>query len=195
MAKRLATGCSCGHDVAVLCRRYNQAGARLVALQCQQCGVNLALGMKRADHPNWALYPCWDEEKNRRYWSLYSAQSEARWQFMRDARAAEAAEFYQSDKWRALRDNILARNNYHCEVCGKFPAHTAHHTTYQYGLDAPPDTLMAVCDPCHKRLHTLGDPLHDPGAVPAHYVSADVVEDERHGARQAQPTKADWWES
>lgn len=164
----LAAGCSCGHDVATLTKRVNKGGARYVALQCENCGTNLAFQMRRADHPHWDGYPLWDEDKNPRYWRLWRAQSEARRErWIMDKRTENEA-FYQSEEWRALREAVFQRANYTCEKCRRWPAQTAHHTTYALGMLAPIGTLVAVCDPCHKRLHTRGDPWHDP-SLPAHY--------------------------
>lgn len=58
-----------------------------------------------------------------------------------------------SDKWKARRKEILARDNYTCKQCGSHDYLQVHHINYkrlEYELDSD---LVSVCQECHKRIH------------------------------------------
>lgn len=164
---RLASGCFCGSHAAGLVQRQNAAGATLVTLQCVNCGSSIGGPLRREHHPNWRDLPRWDDELRERFNQRRAAEAFEELREKNDARRAAAQEFYATERWRWMRDAVLARAGHICEACRARPAVTAHHLTYVFGLDAPLYTLRALCGGCHERMHTQGDAWHDP-ALPAH---------------------------
>lgn len=69
-------------------------------------------------------------------------------------------DFYNSEKWKRKRRQILRRDNYQCRECRKYgrmtPATAVHHIQH---LEDRPDlafddnNLEAVCLACHNKLH------------------------------------------
>jgi 5-methylcytosine-specific restriction endonuclease McrA len=87
----------------------------------------------------------------------------------RAKRGAEARAAYQaawwawysaylvSPKWYALRDRVLMRDRYRCQVSGcPSPATQVHHLTYERVGAESLDDLVSVCDPCHELCHRRG---------------------------------------
>lgn len=74
--------------------------------------------------------------------------------------------FYISQSWEEIRNGILGRDNYTCQVCG-FVGHVppksrdrgdrsmvVHHITERKnGGDDSPNNLQTVCAPCHVQIH------------------------------------------
>ena len=61
--------------------------------------------------------------------------------------------YLQSDAWRARRARCLQLAGGVCQDCGRKRATDAHHLTYERLGDERPEDLLAVCEPCHNRLH------------------------------------------
>lgn len=68
-------------------------------------------------------------------------------------RKAEYRRYLQSEDWREQRDLALTRTSGFCQFCGDFAAHV-HHVRYpkQFGHEHP-NSLVPVCDACHKTAH------------------------------------------
>ena len=68
------------------------------------------------------------------------------------SRKKEYARYLASPEWKEKRDLALARTSGFCQFCGTFAAHV-HHVRYpkQFGHEHP-NTLIPVCDQCHKPL-------------------------------------------
>lgn len=68
-------------------------------------------------------------------------------------------EFYQTEEWMELRDDILERDGFRCRVCGASGNLRVHHIIprkYKYiaGFDIDsPANLITLCD----RHHTMAD--------------------------------------
>jgi hypothetical protein len=70
-------------------------------------------------------------------------------------RKAEYQSYLRSSEWREHRDLALARTSGFCQFCGHFAAHV-HHVRYpkQLGHEHP-NSLVPVCDRCHKTSHGI----------------------------------------
>lgn len=64
-------------------------------------------------------------------------------------------EYLKTDDWQARRQMVLQRDGFMCKACGVARATTAHHLTYDHGVDAPLFDLIAVCEACHQRITVL----------------------------------------
>ena len=68
--------------------------------------------------------------------------------------------FYDSRRWRALRERILRRDKYLCRDCARYgrvtPATEVHHVKPRETwpeLQWRPDNLVSLCHMCHNARH------------------------------------------
>ncbi len=65
-----------------------------------------------------------------------------------------------TEEWRVLRNQVLVRAGYRCQLCGVSGRHVqlnVHHNTYEnYGEEKLED-LVVLCRPCHERHHFLDE--------------------------------------
>jgi hypothetical protein len=154
---QLDAGCQCSATAARLVQRRIAGDAITIYVQCAGCGASLGGPHKRDQHPDWAAYPLWSDEQRDAYWAEQVAQREAEqaaWLAARPERQADYAGFLETSEWRRLRRLVFARANYRCEACLVNGAVEVHHRTYEFGWLPPAFCLVAVCGPCHARLHT-----------------------------------------
>jgi 5-methylcytosine-specific restriction endonuclease McrA len=62
-------------------------------------------------------------------------------------------QYLKSPEWRALRDQVLARDKYRCFECGARCALEVHHTTYKRIFQEHLDDLISLCPACHDDEH------------------------------------------
>jgi 5-methylcytosine-specific restriction endonuclease McrA len=125
--------------------------------QCLDCGSARAL--KKADYPNFADLPDFDDDLTKRIWE----ERDRDWQLEREKRAeAERQrsitwwerynEYLQTEAWRERRAKVLRRARGVCEACLEHPATEVHHTTYKHLGCEPLFELRAVCRDCHEEI-------------------------------------------
>lgn len=69
------------------------------------------------------------------------------------ARCKDYREYVNTNWWRRLSEQILARDLYACQDCGE-PATVVHHLEYPKVLgDEDPDDLISLCRKCHAERH------------------------------------------
>lgn len=64
--------------------------------------------------------------------------------------------FYQSTEWAIRSAEILKRDKFTCQICGKKPANTVHHIRsvwYHPEMALDPRFLITVCKQCHYEIH------------------------------------------
>ncbi len=65
-----------------------------------------------------------------------------------------------TEEWRVMRNLVLARAGFRCQLCGASARNVplnVHHNTYEnYGQERLED-LIVLCRPCHKRHHRLDE--------------------------------------
>lgn len=68
--------------------------------------------------------------------------------------------FYQSRRWKSLRQSILRRDKYQCQICKRYGRHTeakeVHHIEHLEDNPArayDPTNLISLCHACHRRAH------------------------------------------
>lgn len=61
------------------------------------------------------------------------------------------ADHLVSAEWAAMRQLVLARDNYLCQGCLKRQATVIHHKTYKSKLAELAFELVSLCEPCHAR--------------------------------------------
>lgn len=62
-------------------------------------------------------------------------------------------EYLQSPEWKALRRQVLARDNYTCRQCGYNEQLEVHHISYLHFTQEPLSDLVTVCRDCHQTIH------------------------------------------
>lgn len=69
--------------------------------------------------------------------------------------------FYHSREWQAVRQQVLSRDGYLCQVCKRAgrltPATTVHHITpvrVDPSKRLDPSNLECICKACHNQEHT-----------------------------------------
>jgi hypothetical protein len=62
-------------------------------------------------------------------------------------------EYLQTYKWQLIRKMVLEREKYICQGCGIAKANHVHHTTYENLGHELLFQLIALCVPCHNKLH------------------------------------------
>lgn len=67
--------------------------------------------------------------------------------------------FYKSDAWKKVREEVILRAGGRCEICGKVGREVHHkiHLTLDNADDASislnPDNLLLLCKECHNKMH------------------------------------------
>jgi hypothetical protein len=61
--------------------------------------------------------------------------------------------YLQTDAWRDKRAKVMRRANWICEGCGVNKASQVHHLTYDHHGNEFLFELVAICTPCHERIH------------------------------------------
>ena len=81
--------------------------------------------------------------------------------------------FYKSTAWRKMRERILKRDHYECQLCkvrGRYTkAQTVHHTFHvreypHYALSSMVDgkrNLISLCKECHNEVHPEKHHVHE----------------------------------
>jgi hypothetical protein len=66
--------------------------------------------------------------------------------------------YLSSQEWRAKREKVLKRDNYHCQCCLNSYATQVHHKSYEFEDltgQVPAFDLISVCGPCHDRIEKM----------------------------------------
>ena len=149
----------CDHSETDLRRMRRADGVWVARPQCLVCGHGLQF-VKKETVPGFEFLPVFDKD-------LQAAWREKVDRYYKDRREeyqraladhdAKWWEWYSSylrtDRWRRVRERVLARDRYQCAGCGERRATQAHHMTYvRVGREMLFD-LVSVCDQCHEACH------------------------------------------
>lgn len=76
---------------------------------------------------------------------------------VRKAQSMPYLEYLQTDHWREMREKILVRAKYQCECCGTYDRAglDIHHLNYDRLGAERLDDLLALCNTCHRKIHSL----------------------------------------
>jgi hypothetical protein len=150
----------CRHDSAepALRRRTVAGGGVRIVRQCLRCGASVGSPVKKT--PEHASLPPFDEATEEHF----DAQQRSAYRDLMtrhlDLQLAGTAEhqkeyatYLDSPEWSAKRAKVLKRAQGLCEGCAENPAVEIHHLTYRHIYEEFLFELVAVCRPCHERLH------------------------------------------
>lgn len=76
----------------------------------------------------------------------------------RRQRRAQYEAYLRTPAWIDRRDRVMVRAEGWCEGCGLRPATEVHHLTYKHLFAEFLFELVALCEPCHRRVHPEGRP-------------------------------------
>jgi 5-methylcytosine-specific restriction endonuclease McrA len=132
-------------------------GKPFYRIQCADCGQKLSHSLPHSSVPNRERCPPWNEELYQ--WRL--REGAAAYGQCREAaiarRKAEWRAVYRrylaSADWQSVRQRVLRRAFVTCEGCWEARATEVHHLTYAHVGDELLFELVAICRPCHERVH------------------------------------------
>jgi 5-methylcytosine-specific restriction endonuclease McrA len=152
----------CSHTRKELRQKRNRGGAIQYIDQCLQCGTSV--GLFRKHSPELINVPTWDEKLEPNYTAAKQSERAAIIQkHVRIQRNRSIGfwkqynEYLQSDEWVQRRAKVLERASGQCEGCRTKRATQIHHLTYAHVFKEFLFELVAICDDCHKTLHTDDD--------------------------------------
>lgn len=132
-------------------------GKPFYRIQCADCGQKLSHSLPHSSVPNRERCPPWDEELYQRRLREGAA---AYGQCRKAAIARRKAEwravyrrYLASADWQSVRERVFRRAFVTCEGCWEARATEVHHLTYAHVGDELLFELVAICRPCHERLH------------------------------------------
>ena len=151
----------CTH-IFIPCRWETSNSVQRAALMCTVCGYKETNGVKKADYPNFAALPWYDEsikngvrdyENRLRDWlqeqhEKRRTEQDANWFKKHTA-------YLRSPEWAERRANVLRRDGYICQACLQNPANQVHHLSYDHWGHEPLFDLTSVCKPCHNKLTAM----------------------------------------
>lgn len=147
----------CSHEIVAVRKREIAGGSTQFIGQCQRCGYSVgnAVARDKAFGSNGGREPPAFDSALRENWDAQRAKSyqgiEAK--FDRNAFFDNYDDYLKSPAWRSKRSKVLNRANGICEGCGDNKADQVHHLTYAHVGNEFLFELVALCHPCHERLH------------------------------------------
>lgn len=157
----------CDHARTELRVFPNRNGATHHKNQCMDCGKAVGNSVPKDGAADADLAPFdpslaerYYEARRKRRDAIILKNAEAQKQ-EGDDRAREYQAYLSSLEWKGRRSKVLARAQGMCEGCGDRKATEVHHLTYEHVFDEFLFELVALCRPCHERLHA--DPAEGPG--------------------------------
>jgi len=152
---------SCKHSETEMRLRVIAGGNKAIYVQCKTCGACCSNAIKRADLPpeRYAGLPAFDDTLTERYAQKQKEHSrhnplDEKQSWSAD-RKAKYASYLASPRWRAKREAVMERDAHVCQACLQDGATEVHHLTYAHIFDEPLFDLVAICAPCHRRIHGL----------------------------------------
>ena len=151
---------NCQHAHTALRRRVIKGGQIQFVQQCLRCGESGSQPLSKAkalELSGGGDPPAFDDQL-REAWEQRRTESAEliKTKFSRDAFFADYDEYLKTDAWARRRVLVLKRASGVCEGCGEEVATEVHHRTYDHVGNEFLFELVALCKPCHDRLHEDG---------------------------------------
>lgn len=73
----------------------------------------------------------------------------------RERRRAVYSAYLKTPHWRALRREILARDNHRCRECKSTEHVEVHHLAYERLGHERGEDLVTLCSRCHRTVHRM----------------------------------------
>lgn len=135
-------------------------GTKQIIMQCLCCGDKIGGAIARAKFTPEQLssMPPLDLvliEKTRAERAVRNAAHRDKREKQRIEHTQAYYEYLRSPEWRARRSLVMKRDNNLCQGCLVAPATLVHHKNYRHIFDEVLYDLVALCDPCHKKIHGI----------------------------------------
>jgi hypothetical protein len=157
----------CSHFESEIRDRIVSGGGIQAVRQCLHCGAPVGNPVKRSELT--AKPASWDVNALTKYQTKRETrrtdiyQKHIRIQRNRtEGWWKEYNDYLRTDGWKRKRAKVLARAQNLCEGCREREATQVHHLTYRHRFDEFLFELVAVCDPCHTRLHNEDAEIEEP---------------------------------
>ena len=146
---------SCDHASTDTRKRAVQGGGWQLVKQCLTCGARLGgairqAGVSMADVPDFDEGLLLQHERARDKSAAHIQQA-----FTRERWLQSYGPYLSSPEWADKRQRVLARARWVCEGCGERPPTQVHHLTYEHVGAEFLFELVALCEPCHDRIHDV----------------------------------------
>lgn len=63
-------------------------------------------------------------------------------------------DYLQTPEWKEIREKVLKRAKYHCQICNTKKSLQIHHRTYDNRGNEDLSDLIAMCKNCHHIFHS-----------------------------------------
>jgi 5-methylcytosine-specific restriction endonuclease McrA len=132
---------------------------------CERCGATVRVThSSRAKYQGWKSWrtvhcPACEQElkaEHRAYWDERREAEKATGHQIATLRSMPYSEYLQTDHWKAVRTQALARAHYRCQVCNSTGRLDVHHRTYDRRGQELPEDLIVLCRSCHETFHQNG---------------------------------------
>ena len=134
----------------------------MIRAQCVHCGeiVGAAIKKENFSESEIAALPQWDDEQKGRHWGRFQEE----WKKIEDGAHQQAlAQFRKqyeayrkTDAWKRRCELVMLRAQGICEGCRTSRATEVHHVSYEHCGEEFLFELVAICRPCHDRVHATG---------------------------------------
>ena len=182
----------CQHTDTTLRSRVTRNGGIQCVQQCQRCGKATSNPLPHRE----ALATCggeppprFDDELKERWQLMMDEAREGVMQKFEDEFWPEYQIYLESPAWKAKSRAVIKRAAEVCEGCCNAPAQQAHHLTYDNVFDEFLFQLVALCTPCHTRLHESRSRTNTHPALEA--FRRLLLREERRAAARINGGKAD----
>ena len=68
-------------------------------------------------------------------------------------RSMPYAEYLKTDHWFEMRNRMVQRTNFRCQLCNKSEHLEVHHNNYEGLGDERLEDLIVLCSECHGKFH------------------------------------------
>lgn len=153
------TDVNCTHPESEIRRRILKTGSITLYKQCCTCGEPLTSALSKSGYTALQIQSLnpYDEDLRQFYYEQHKVGNSQERQKQSDALMAEKRAKYReylcSPAWAYRRERVLERDQYKCRACEQARATQVHHLTYDRIFEEPLFDLVAICEPCHKRIH------------------------------------------
>jgi hypothetical protein len=152
---------------------WDSHNSQLYGMECERCFVIIgkSVGIKRVQELSeetlcpdtapirntGALQGLWEEYYANRKEEFEAKRQDMKLSFYERSNGVKMhyPSYLKTDKWANIRDKIMARAGGVCEGCLERPATQVHHATYNNIYDELAFQLVALCRPCHEKVHHI----------------------------------------
>ena len=155
----------CQHEQTVVRYRMFSNNTKHLAVQCLVCGSRVGRNWLPQEGVDLSQVQPWDDQLEQQWAKQSQTDALSRRRQERIQRHTEYERYLsESDNWWATREKVMRRDNRWCQACLDADATQVHHRTYEHIFDELMWELVAVCRPCHERLHGIeeADRLYAP---------------------------------